>query len=155
QPQDLEQPPEQPAADAPPEEPAAPVEEWYRCLQSAAGRLLAAREVLYPVPIYLIDILLPDAEKPDRAWPDSCAQGVPLNVVASSALLEQLAREQPERFAELRERVAAEQAEVCGGSYVEREDALLPVESQLWNLLKGQAVARELLGNEVRVFARR
>jgi hypothetical protein len=160
-PQDFEQPPEQPAADsspeegAPPEEPAAPVEEWYHCLQSAAGRLLSAREVLYPVPIYLIDICLPDAEKLDRPWPDSFAQGVPLNIVASSALLEQLAREQPERLAELRERVAAEQAEVCGGSYVEREDALLPVESQLWNLLKGQAVARELLGNEVRVFARR
>src|SRR5262249_54938802 len=30
-----------------------------------------------------------------------------------------------------------------------------PVESQLWNLLKGQAVSRDLLGREVNVFARR
>jgi len=38
---------------------------------------------------------------------------------------------------------------------VEREDALLPVESQLWNLLKGQAVTRALLGSDVQVFARK
>jgi hypothetical protein len=44
---------------------------------------------------------------------------------------------------------------VCGGPYLEREDALLPLESQLWNLLRGQAVSRELLGREVGVFARR
>ena len=45
--------------------------------------------------------------------------------------------------------------EVCGGPYVERFDALLPVESQLWNLLKGQETYKKLLGEEVRVFGRK
>ncbi len=71
------------------------------------------------------------------------------------SLLERLGREQPQRLALLRERVMAEQVEVCGGSYLEREDTLLPVESQLWNLTKGVAVTRDLVGQEVRVFARR
>src|SRR5262249_25115914 len=59
------------------------------------------------------------------------------------------------RLAGLRERVQAEQVEVCGGPYLEREDALLPVESQLWDLLHGLAVYKELLGTEVRTFARK
>ena len=46
-------------------------------------------------------------------------------------------------------------AEVCGGGYLEREDGLLPIESQLWNLAKGQAVAKKLLGQPVHVYARR
>src|SRR5262249_30882787 len=70
-------------------------------------------------------------------------------------LLEKLARDHPDRLAALRERVAGDRVEVCGGCYQEREDALLPVESQLWNLRKGLAVAKEVLQQEVRVFARR
>ena len=55
----------------------------------------------------------------------------------------------------LKERIGEERAEIVGGCYVEdREDALLPVETQLWNLLKGLAVSQELLGREVRVFGR-
>src|SRR5204862_83795 len=45
--------------------------------------------------------------------------------------------------------------ELCGGSYREREDALLSLESQWWNLRRGLAVARELTGADVQVFARR
>src|SRR5262249_15550486 len=39
--------------------------------------------------------------------------------------------------------------------YVEREDALLPIESQLWNLLRGLATYKNLLGRGIRVFARK
>ena len=51
--------------------------------------------------------------------------------------------------------VKAEHVEVCAGAYVEREDALLPLESQLWNLLKGLDVCRDLLGTDVRVYGRK
>ena len=123
-------------------------------LQAAAERLLAAREVLYPATLFLIDLYLADEQRLDEAWPASFERGLPLNVIASAALLEKLGRLYPERLAALRERVAADQVEVCGGPYLEREDALLPVESQLWNLQRGQAVYKELLGQEVSVFAR-
>src|SRR5262249_51702958 len=45
--------------------------------------------------------------------------------------------------------------EVIGGCYVEREDPLLPIESQLWNLRRGQSAYQELLGRELKVFGRR
>ncbi len=123
---------------------------WRRHLQSAADRLLRAREVVYPVAIHLIDLGLFDG-----SLPPLFGDGQPFNLIAGAAALEKLARDEPEKMAALRARVLAEQAEVCGGSYVEREDALLPVESQLWNLLKGAAVSRDLLGQDVRVFARK
>ncbi|HXG11883.1 MAG TPA: hypothetical protein VNK04_19155, partial [Gemmataceae bacterium] len=126
-----------------------------RHLQSAAERLLAAREVLYPVTIHLIDLYLADEQRLDEPWPATFALGLPLNVIASASLLEKLGRLYPERLATLRERVAGDLVEVCGGPYQEREDALLPVESQLWNLLKGQSVYKQLLDQEVRIFARK
>jgi hypothetical protein len=128
---------------------------WRRHLQVAADRLLSAREVLYPVTIHLIDLALLDEKHPEAPWPASFERGQPLNLLACAALLQRIAKEQPERHAALCERLGGDLAEVIGGPYLEREDALLPLESQLWNLLKGQEVYQELLGQEVRVFGRR
>jgi hypothetical protein len=124
-------------------------------LQSAADRLLSAREVLYPVTLHLIDLYLLDGERLNDPWPQGFERGLPLNFIACSALLERLAKERPDRLAALRERMSGESAEVCGGLYLEREDPLLPLESQMWNLLKGRRVYQELLGQQVRVFARK
>jgi hypothetical protein len=126
-----------------------------RHLKAAADRLQTAREVLYPVTIHLLDLCLLDEGRLAEPFPASFDEGIPLNLVAAGALLERLDHEYPDRLAALRERVAADLVEVCGGPYVEREDALLPVQSQLWNLLKGLAVSRDLLQREVRVFARK
>jgi hypothetical protein len=128
---------------------------WRSRLQAAAERLLAAREVLYPVTLHLLDLCLLDEQHFAEPLPSSFAQGLPLNLLASASLLEEWGRRQPEQLAHLRDRVAAEQAEVCGGAYQEREDILLPLESQLWNLLKGQATYQRLLGTGVRVFGRK
>jgi Glycosyl hydrolases family 38 N-terminal domain len=130
-------------------------EAWRRHLQAAADRLQAGREVLYPVTIHILDVALTDEARLGESLPAAFEQGLPLNLIAGGRLLERMAREQPERFAHLKERVSADQAEVVGSCYVEREDALLPVESQIWNLLKGQKVTQDLLGREVRVFARK
>jgi hypothetical protein len=130
-------------------------EAWRRHLQAAADRLQAGRDVLYPTTIHVLDLALTDEARPGDAWPASFDQGLPLNLLATGRLLERVAREQPERFARLKERAGTEQAEVVGGCYVEREDALLPIESQLWNLLKGRKVTNDLLGREVRAFGRR
>ncbi len=136
------------------EQKAVPPDEWLDHLRRAAGRILTAREVLYPVTIHLLDMWLVDEKNLDAPWPGSLAQGQPLNLIASTMLLQQLASRQPEQFTLLRERVQADQAEVLGGCLIEREDPLLPIESQIWNLLRGQALARELLGSDIRVYAR-
>jgi hypothetical protein len=126
-----------------------------RHLQSAAERLQAAREVVYPVTIHLLDLVVLDESCLASPWPASADKGLPLNVIACGSLLERLGREQAERLAALRQLATAGTAEVCGGIYLEREDPLLPLESQLWNLTRGLAVTRDLIGQEVRVFARR
>ncbi len=128
---------------------------YRRHLQAAADRLLAAREVLYPVTIHLLDLCLLDEPHLSEAFPASLDHGFALNVVASAALLEKLGQAYPERLAALRDRLQSDLVEVCGGPYIEREDAVLPVESQLWNLLKGLATYKELLDQDVRVFARK
>ncbi len=124
-------------------------------LKSAAERLLSAREVLYPVTIHMVDICLLDPQRLGEPLPASVDKGLPLNLVACAALLERFGREHPERLAQVRERAAAELIEVCGGPYREREDALLPLESQIANLVHGLNKYPELVGQEVRVFARK
>ncbi len=123
-------------------------------LQAAADRLLAAREILYPAALHLLDLFVLDPARLDADWPPSDA-GLPYNILASGELLQRLGRAHPERLATLRDRVSSDIAEVIGGPFREREDPLLPLESQLWNLRRGQAVYQELLGREVRVFGRR
>ncbi len=124
-------------------------------LQTAAGRLLTARETLYPAAIRLIDICLLDEKHLDQPFPASFASGIPFNLVGCTALLEKLAAAHPDLLAALRERLANDTADFCGGPYLEREDAILPVESQIWNLLKGLAVSEQLLGRKVRIFGRK
>jgi hypothetical protein len=77
-----------------------------------------------------------------------------MNLVAAGVVLEKLGRERPELAAIFRERFQADRLEICGGPYIEREDGLLPVDSQLWNLLKGLSVSKEVLGADLRVYAR-
>src|SRR5262249_30667137 len=126
-----------------------------RHLQSAADRLLAAREVLYPVTIHVLDVSLMD----EQCWQEPLAaafeHSLPVNVVAAARVLQQCGRADPDRLQLLRERLAAEQAEVCGGPYREREVPLLPIESQLANLRQGLAAYKALLDHEVKVFARK
>jgi alpha-mannosidase len=128
---------------------------WIEHLQNAASKLQSAREVLYPVTIHLLDLCLLDETASAESWPVAFQFGIPTNILAASSILEKLAAEQPEKMALLRERVQNDQAEICGGCYIERDDAYLPLDSQLWNLRRGLDVARELLGADIRVFARR
>ncbi|MBX9679925.1 MAG: hypothetical protein K2X38_14275 [Gemmataceae bacterium] len=129
--------------------------EWLKHLQNAAVKLQQARDVLYPVTIHLLDLHLLDEESLDRPWPSTMEMGIPVNFVASGAILESLALRQPEKFAQLKIQVGNDLADVLGGCQVEREDPLLPLDSQLWNLREGMETQRRLLGSEPRVFARK
>jgi hypothetical protein len=130
-------------------------EAWRRQLQIAADRLQSAREVLYPVTIHVVDLCLVDPARLDAPLPDSFDDGQSLNLIASGQTLEQMAKMQPERFALLKERIKTDAAEIVGGSYLERADNLLPVDSQVWNLLRGLTVTRDLLDQDVRIYARK
>jgi hypothetical protein len=105
--------------------------------------------------MHVLDIYLLDEQRLGVPLPAAVEHGQAVNVIAASVLLEKMGHQHPEQLALLREKVQSEQIEVCGGSYLEREDALLPIESQVWNLAKGLAVARDLLGSDIRIYARK
>ena len=128
-------------------------------LKNAAAKLLSAREVLYSVTIHLLDVWHLTEDKLDSPAPAALNVGTALNVMATGRTLEKLAEQHPERFAALKakldEAIQPAVLEVIGGVYREREDALLPIESQLWNLRKGRATAHDTLGANVEVLARK
>jgi hypothetical protein len=122
-------------------------------LKGAADVLMAAREVLYPVTIYIIDLLLLDESRIAEPFPAAFDKGAAINIIATAEVLEKL---QPERLAVLREKVqSGDLIEIITGAYREREDTLLPIESQLWNLRKAQQVFDRLFDADVRVFGRK
>lgn len=127
---------------------------WEAWLYAAAQRILSAREVLYPVTIYLLDFFAPGRDWDLTSQPASFQVGMPVNLLAPSEWLERWKQEQPESFDLLRDAVDREAIELCGGDYRERPDNLLPIESQCWNLRQGREVAEALLGRPPEVFAR-
>ncbi|MGF1581798.1 MAG: hypothetical protein ACFCD0_20915, partial [Gemmataceae bacterium] len=130
------------------------LEPWQRHLYDAAQRLYEARETLYQANIFLLDMCWIDDKQVERQWPGTLERGLPLNVMASSSMLEKFKECRPEEFERFVVLAQDEVVEVCGGSYVDREDSLLPVESQLWNIRKGTAVYQELIGKPIEVFTR-
>ncbi len=119
-------------------------------LKVAAEKVTSARQVLNSNALRLIDIVILQKGKLDQPWPASRAAGLPLSVIASGEMLEELAERHPERLEELK----AANVDVCCGAYTERDDALLPTESQFWNLTAGRTAVRQLLGREADVYAR-
>jgi hypothetical protein len=130
-------------------------EAFLQPLRSAAGRLTYARDVLYPSPIYVIDLVLLDEDRLADPFPAAFAHNQPINVIASVAALERLGREHPERLAVVKDRFQKEEIELCSGCYLDREDALLPPESYLWNLFRGRRSFEDLFGAAPRVFGRK
>jgi len=127
-------------------------------LSAAAEKLRVARESLYPGAMFLLDWVMPDPNALDAPWPASLAAGIPLTLLASAETLEQLATQAPERFAELKAKIIPglpSAVDVCCGAYREREDALLPFESQWWNLRRAREVTKALFGVDPAGYARR
>jgi hypothetical protein len=117
-------------------------------LQAAAQRLLKAREVVYPTTLHVIDLAL-DLAAP---WPAAFAAELPVNFLATGEQLDALPSEQLEA---LKPRVADERAEVLCGGYREREESLLPLETQLANLRLAQQTHERLFETPLRVYGRR
>jgi hypothetical protein len=126
-------------------------------LASAAETLRAGREPVCSMSIHWLDWVHLDPKNLSVPWPASLAAGLPMTVLASGETLEQLARDAPERFAELKAKLPPDMphaVDLCCGSYRDREDALLPAESQLWNLRAARRTAHALFGVEPVVYGR-
>ncbi|QEL19701.1 hypothetical protein [Limnoglobus roseus] len=127
-------------------------------LKDAAEKLKVAREGAYSGNVHLLEWVMSDPANLGEPWPAAVTGNSPVSVIASAELLERMANEHPERFAELKARTPTDlpaAVELCVGSYRERDDAILPVESQWWNLRTGREHTRAQFGQEPTVFARR
>jgi alpha-mannosidase len=138
--------------------------EWQRGDgQGAVNRLRAAFEVLtqarerfYPVDAYLIDICLLDPAMSGGVLADLLETPVPLSLLAPAQAIENQAAGDHHGVAALRQAITDGWADVAGGTYAEAEDALLPLESILWQFRHGGQVYRAHLDERnVETYARR
>jgi hypothetical protein len=138
-------------------EAAGKAEDYLIHLKAAAEKLQTAREQLFSGSVYWLDWVLVQPGELKATWPESLARGIPLTLLASGETLERLAEEAPERFAELKAKIVPDlpaNVDICCGSYRERDDALLPFESQLWNLRQARQTVHDLFGVETNTYAR-
>jgi len=132
--------------------------EYRNHLKAAAEKLLQAREQIHSQKMHWVDFAQLDPNNLVAAWPESLTSGLPMCVVASGETFEQLAEQAPARYAELRAKFLRDlpsSVDLCCGAYREREDALLPPESQWWNLLAARAALKKLFSVEPAVYARK
>ncbi|HZW30461.1 MAG TPA: glycosyl hydrolase family 38, partial [Isosphaeraceae bacterium] len=131
--------------------------------QAATNRLRAAFEILtqarerfYPVDAYLVDLCLLDPAMAGGVLADPLETPVPLTFLAPAQAVERQAVLDPDRLAALRQAIDEGWADVAGGTYAEAEDALLPLESVLWQFHRGAQVYRAHLDERsVEAYARR
>ena len=153
-------------------------------LSAAAARLQTARELLISNTVYLLDIATLEDDLVSRDaealrsgalrshWlshdeslrnaplrkASASRLTTPLNLIATGEALERLAARDPALMATLRAKLHPECSppllEFLGGVYREREDALLPIGSQLWNLYQGRSASLQTTGAEVTIYAR-
>lgn len=126
-------------------------------LNAAAAKLQMGREPVASMATNWLDWVHLDAKNLGAPWPASLASGLPITVLASGELLERLEVEAPERFAELKAKLPPDlphAVDLCCGSFRDREDALLPPESQWWNLRAAVRTAKKLFGAEPVVYGR-
>ena len=127
-------------------------------LKLAAEKLRVGREPVCSMSIHWLDWVYLDPNNLSAPWPASLAAGLPITVLASGETLEQLAELAPERFSELKAKLPPDMpqaVDLCCGSYRDREDALMPMESQWWNLRVAKRTAHKLFGVEPVVYGRK
>ncbi len=127
-------------------------------LRTAAEKLQTAREQLYSQRMYWVDFANLTTNNLEASWPESLAAGLPICVTGSGEAFDQLAELAPERFAELKAKLIPDlpsAVDLCCGSYRDREDALMPMESQWWNLGAAREAVKKLFGVEPAVYTRK
>ena len=115
-----------------------------------------ARERYYPVDAYLLDLCLIDPAMKEGVLALALDRPVAISFLIPAQAIENQALHDPERVAALRQAIDDGWADVAGGSYAEGEDALLPLESILWQFRRANELYRlHLDDRSVETYARR
>lgn len=124
-------------------------------LREAFDRLVEAREYFYPVETYLLDLTLVAHTTLGPSLRHELSCGRPVNVLISGEVLRRLSEAEPESLAALKFALADGTVSIIGGEYRELELPLLTPEEILYQLRKGLAEYRDLLGLRPTLFGRR
>lgn len=114
-----------------------------------------ARERFYPVDAYLIDmcLLVPDMAKESLA--DQLVGDQPISLLMTARDAEQIANEKPGLARLIREAVQRGTVEILGGEWSEVASPVVPLETLLHDLRRGQETCQRLFGQRPTTWARR
>jgi alpha-mannosidase len=121
-------------------------------LARAFDLLTDARNHVYAVDFYIVDLTLCAASTLGEPLRTKLASGSPTSVLLTGEMLEQMAEIHPGSLAELRRAIAAGTACVIGGDFHGGPCTWLPPEAVLNELIWGQERARKHLEREFEVF---
>jgi alpha-mannosidase len=121
-------------------------------LSRAFDLLSDARNHVYSVDFYVVDLTLLAPSTLGESLRAKLATGSPTNLLLSGELIEQLAREHPETVAELKRVIEAGTATIVGGAYQSEWFAASSPEGLVAEISRGQEAARHHLGCEYQVF---
>ena len=125
-------------------------------LRAAFENLTQARERYYPVDAYLLDLCLIDPAMKEGVLAAALVRPIAISFLMPAQAVESQALYDPERMAALRQAINDGWADVAGGTYTEGEDALLPLESILWQFRRASEIYRlHLDDRNVETYARR
>jgi alpha-mannosidase len=122
-------------------------------LSRAFDLLADARNHVYAVDFYTVDLTLLAASTLGETLRAKLATGSPTSLLVTGELVEQIAREHPDTLAELRRATAAGTACLVGGMYQGRPPASASPEWLLAELDRGQQAARRHLERGFEVYA--
>jgi alpha-mannosidase len=125
-------------------------------LRAAFEKLTQARERYYPVDVHLLDLCLIDPGMREGVLAAALARPIAVSFLMPAQAIENQALHDPQHVAALRQAIDEGWADVVGGTYAETEDALLPLESILWQFRRGSEIYRlNLDDRNVETYARR
>ncbi len=126
-------------------------------LHGAFKLLHESREYFYPVEVRLLDLTLVAATTIGRSLRDELkdVDKVSRNLLISGRVIQQMARQEPDSLAALKDAVQANRAAIVGGEYDQWELPLLSPETIRRNLTRGLAVYEQHLGARPSVYGRR
>ena len=125
-------------------------------LRAGFELLTEARERLYPLDGYVLDLCLLDPATPPDALAGVFEHHTPVTLLAPAIAIEVFAEREPERAAQLREAITEGWLDVIGGAYSEVDEPFLPWSSIAWQFRQGaNTYRRHLDDRNVETLARR
>ncbi len=121
-------------------------------LGRAFDLLSDARNHVYSVDFYVIDVTLLATTTLGEPLREKLAAGSPTNLLITGEQIERMAEEQPETLAELKRALEAGTASIVGGFYRGGTIGSQSPESVLAELVAGRQAASRILGREYGVF---